>query len=169
MSQDVNRYRCDLRDIRFLLFEQFGLGDLLGRTPYGDWAKDDVDAILSGVYQWACDVLGPLNAVGDRAGCTLEGGRVKTPPGFREAWQSLSQADGAARRLAPRQPGIDVGGAHGRDDERRQHRLNMYPGSPGARQVITAFGTRSRSRPYKASTPAHMPHRGARRLRRRRR
>ena len=71
MSHDVNRYRCDLRDIRFLLFEQFGLGDLLGRPPYADWAQGDIDAILDGVYQWACAVIGPLNAVGDRVGCTL--------------------------------------------------------------------------------------------------
>src|SRR5688500_10989400 len=89
MSQPVNRYRCDLRDMRFLLFEQFGLGDLLGRAPHAEWSEDDVNAVLDGVYEWVCEVIGPLNAVGDRHGCVLENGRVRTPPGFAEAWKSL--------------------------------------------------------------------------------
>ncbi len=91
MSQAVNRYRCDLRDMRFLLFEQFGLDALLGKPPYDDWARDDVNAVLDEVYRWSCEVLGPINAIGDRVGCVLENGRVRTPPGFREAWKSMYQ------------------------------------------------------------------------------
>ena len=37
MSQQlINRYKADLRDVRFLLFEQFALTDLLGKAPYGN-------------------------------------------------------------------------------------------------------------------------------------
>src|SRR5688500_3257613 len=105
MSQPVNRYRCDLRDMRFLLFEQFGLGDLLGKAPHQDWAADDVNAVLAGVYQWVCDVIGPLSAVGDRVGCTLENGAVATPPGFKEAWKSLRDAGWRGIGVAPEHGG----------------------------------------------------------------
>jgi alkylation response protein AidB-like acyl-CoA dehydrogenase len=146
MSQDVNRYRCDLRDIRFLLFEQFGLGDLLGRAPYAEWAREDVDAILDGVYQWACDVIGPLNAVGDRVGCTLENGRVKTPPGFREAWKSLYQAGWRGLGVSPEHGGqggpMAVALMASEMMSGANTAFNMYPGlAQGVGEVITAFGT----------------------------
>ncbi len=146
MSQDVNRYRCDLRDIRFLLFEQFGLGDLLGRAPYAEWAREDVDAILDGVYQWACDVIGPLNAVGDRVGCTLENGRVKTPPGFREAWKSLYEAGWRGLGVSPEHGGqggpMAVALMASEMMSGANTAFNMYPGlAQGVGEVITAFGT----------------------------
>ena len=146
MSQDVNRYRCDLRDIRFLLFEQFGLGDLLGRAPYADWAREDVDAILDGVYQWACDVIGPLNAVGDRVGCTLENGRVVTPPGFREAWKSLYQAGWRGLGVSPEHGGqggpMAVALMASEMMSGANTAFNMYPGlAQGVGEVIIAFGT----------------------------
>jgi alkylation response protein AidB-like acyl-CoA dehydrogenase len=146
MSQDVNRYRCDLRDIRFLLFEQFGLGDLLGRPPYAEWARDDIDAILDGVYQWSCDVIGPLNAVGDRVGCTLEAGRVKTPPGFKEAWKSLYQAGWRGLGVSPEHGGqggpMAVALMASEMMSGANTAFNMYPGlAQGVGEVITAFGT----------------------------
>ena len=146
MSQDVNRYRCDLRDIRFLLFEQFGLGDLLGRPPYADWAQGDIDAILDGVYQWACAVIGPLNAVGDRVGCTLEAGRVKTPPGFKEAWKSLYQAGWRGLGVSPEHGGqggpMAVALMASEMMSGANTAFNMYPGlAQGVGEVITAFGT----------------------------
>ncbi len=36
-----NYYKANLRDLSFLLFEQFKLGDLLGKEPYANWGKDD--------------------------------------------------------------------------------------------------------------------------------
>ena len=65
MSLPQNRYKADLREIQFVLFEQFGLGDLLGREPYQDWGEDEVKLTLTEVYRFATEVTGPLNAVGD--------------------------------------------------------------------------------------------------------
>jgi alkylation response protein AidB-like acyl-CoA dehydrogenase len=146
MSQDVNRYRCDLRDIRFLLFEQFGLGELLGRPPCADWAREDVDAIIDGVYTWSCDVIGPLNAVGDRVGCKLENGRVVTPPGFREAWKSLYQAGWRGLGVSPEHGGqggpTAVALMASEMMSGANTAFNMYPGlAQGVGEVITAFGT----------------------------
>lgn len=87
-----NRYKADLREIRFRLFEQFGLDDLLGKAPYEDWGKDEVDMVVDEVYKWSCDVLGPLNPVGDRQGCTFKDGAVTPPDGFKDAWNSLVEA-----------------------------------------------------------------------------
>ena len=146
MSQAVNRYRCDLRDMRFLLFEQFGLDDLLGKAPYNDWSRDDAIAILGEVYKWTCDVLGPLNAGGDRVGCVLENGRVKTPPGFREAWKSLSAAGWRGLGVSPEHGGqggpLSIALCAGEMMSGANTAFNMYAGlSQGVAEVIETFGT----------------------------
>jgi len=92
MSQGLNWYRADLRDLRFVLFEHLGLGALLERPTYAEWGPDEVAMVLDETYRFARDVLGPLNGSGDREGCRLEDGQVRTPAGFREAWKKLYEA-----------------------------------------------------------------------------
>ena len=146
MGQGVNRYRCDLRDMRFLLFEQFGLDRLLGEGPYVDWAKDDVLQVLEEVYRWSCDVLGPINASGDRVGCRLEGGKVRTPPGFREAWKSMREHGWRGLGVSPDHGGqggpFSVALLAGEMMSGANTAFNMYAGlSQGVAEVIETFGT----------------------------
>ena len=92
MSQPQNRYKADLREIQFLLFEQFGFGDLLGKEPFAEWGPDEVKMVLDECYRFATEVLGPINAVGDREGVKLEGGQVRVPAAFEGAWKKLYEA-----------------------------------------------------------------------------
>jgi alkylation response protein AidB-like acyl-CoA dehydrogenase len=85
----LNRYRADLRDLRFVLFEQFELGRLLGRGKFGDWGEEEVDHVLREAYRFATEVAGPLAASGDREGCTLGPDGVRVPSGFKEAYEKL--------------------------------------------------------------------------------
>jgi alkylation response protein AidB-like acyl-CoA dehydrogenase len=52
-----------------------------------DATPDMIDAIIQEGAKFCEQVLSPLNQVGDREGCTLTDGSVKTPTGFREAYQ----------------------------------------------------------------------------------
>ncbi len=103
MSKNVaiNRYKADLREIDFLLFEQFDVGAMLGKAPFENWGTEEVRSTLSGCYRWAGEVIGPLNAVGDRQGCRLENGEVKTADGFKEAWNSLYEAGWKSIGVSP--------------------------------------------------------------------
>jgi alkylation response protein AidB-like acyl-CoA dehydrogenase len=92
-------FRVPLRDMRFLLNEVFDYPAHFQSLVAHDLASPDViDAILDAAAQYCEEVLAPLNPVGDREGCQFEGGSVRTPTGFREAyrqfveggWQSLS-------------------------------------------------------------------------------
>jgi len=146
MSQPVNHYKADLRDFKFLLFEQFKLQELLGKAPYADWGKDEVEAVLEEVYAWVCKELGPLNSVGDADGCRLEDGKVITPTGFKEAWKSLAEAGWRMLAVDP-----DQGGqgspftVHALAEEMMcgsNTSFNMYPAlTQGASEVIERFGT----------------------------
>ncbi|MEO1293335.1 MAG: acyl-CoA dehydrogenase C-terminal domain-containing protein [Pseudomonadota bacterium] len=57
---------------------------------YADLTPDATDAILSEAGRLAAEVIAPTNAAGD-AGCVLENGVVRTPPGFCEAFDALRE------------------------------------------------------------------------------
>ena len=40
--QAINRYKADLREMNFLMFEQFKLGEILGKGRYESWGEEDV-------------------------------------------------------------------------------------------------------------------------------
>ncbi len=144
--QTINRYKADLREFQFLLFEQFGLNELLGKAPYEAWGDEEVKSSLAECYRFAREVLGPLNVVGDIQGCRIENGNVITPTGFKDAWKKLYEAGwksiGVPAELggagAPRTLQVLVeemlSGANAA--------FNMYPGlAYGAAEVIEHFGT----------------------------
>lgn len=92
-------FRVPLRDMRFLLNEVFEYPAHYRSIVDGDDASPEVvDAILEATARYCENVLAPLNASGDREGCRFDHGEVRTPGGFREAyqqfieggWQSLS-------------------------------------------------------------------------------
>ena len=63
--QAINRYKADLRELRFLLFEQFKLGELLGKAPFEAWGEEECRPRSTECYRWVREVTGPLNAIGD--------------------------------------------------------------------------------------------------------
>jgi alkylation response protein AidB-like acyl-CoA dehydrogenase len=150
-----NRYKADLREIRFLLFEQFRLGEILNQAPFEAWGEDEVAMVLDESYKFCCEVLGPLNAVGDRVGCKLENGAVKTPPGFKQAWDKLYEAGWKTLAVSPERGG--QGAPHTLQVIVEEFlsgantAFNMYPGlAYGAAEVIEHFGTPQQKELYLA-------------------
>ncbi len=151
--QTINRYKADLREFNFLLFEQFKLGELLGSAPYAAWGEEEVKTSVAECYRFAKEVLGPLNVVGDLEGCKIVDGGVVTPTGFKNAWTKLYESGwksigvkeeygGAA---APRSVQVlteeILSGAN--------TAFNMYPGlAYGAAEVIEQFGTHEQQQLY---------------------
>ena len=151
--QTINRYKADLREFAFLLFEQFQLGELLGKAPYDGWGEEEVRTSLSECYRFAREVLGPLNVVGDIEGCKLENGNVITPTGFKDAWKKLYEAGWKAISVPP-----ELGGAGAPRSVQvlieeilsgANTAFNMYPGlAYGAAEVIEHFGTSDQKKAY---------------------
>lgn len=148
-----NRYRADLREIRFLLFEQFGLKELLGKAPFEAWGPDEISMVLDETYRFACEVLGPLNADGDRQGCRLDNGQVKTPEGFKQAWEKLYEA-GWKSIIGPEEFG-GQGAPYGLYVAVEElicganTAFAMYPGlTAGVAEVIDHFGTPAQRQLY---------------------
>jgi len=74
--------------------QQFVLHDVLKLSASNIPGYSDLDhaftaAILEESGKLANEVVAPLNAVGDREGCHLENGVVRTPDGFKEAFEQF--------------------------------------------------------------------------------
>ncbi len=91
-------YKAPLRDMRFVLHEMLDAEQLCRLPGYEEATPDTIDAILEEGAKFCEDKLLPLNRVGDEQGCSYENGVVRTPPGFKQAyddfvgagWQSIS-------------------------------------------------------------------------------
>ena len=85
-------YRAPVADISFALKNTAGFGPALAEGLYGDLADDVVEAVLAEAGKFATDILGPLNATGDRDGTRFKDGAVTTAPGWKEAYRAWAQA-----------------------------------------------------------------------------
>ena len=60
--------------------------------PFAAASEETIQAILDEAARFAVEFLEPLNEQGDRLGCTLVDGRVKTPPLQAPAWRAYAEA-----------------------------------------------------------------------------
>ncbi len=86
----MTAYNAPIQDMQFLLHE------LLRVSESGLPGRDELDAsftraVLDAAGQLASEVLEPLNASGDRQGCVLENGTVRTPAGFDRAFDAMRE------------------------------------------------------------------------------
>jgi 3-(methylthio)propanoyl-CoA dehydrogenase len=153
MNGGVNWYRADLRELQFVLFEQFRFGEIAGRPPFEGWGPDEAKAVLEETYRFARDELGTLNSSGDREGCRLEGGQVLTPKGFKDAWRKLYEAGFKTVSVRPEHGGQGAPSSlHLLIEEMlsgANSAFNMYPGLAfGAAALIAECGTPAQVRRY---------------------
>ena len=83
-------YAAPVKDMQFLLHDLLKISeaDIPG---YSDLDRSFTEAVFDEAAKVASDILTPLNAVGDREGCKLENGVVRTPTGFKAAFDTLRE------------------------------------------------------------------------------
>ena len=69
--------------------------------PHADLDLDLAWQVLEQAARFTEQVLVPLNATGDRQGCRMEAGQVRTPHGFPAAYQAYVEAGWPALACAP--------------------------------------------------------------------
>jgi alkylation response protein AidB-like acyl-CoA dehydrogenase len=93
-------YTAPVKDMQFLLHDVLKISeaDIPG---YADLDRSFTEAVFDEAAKVAQDVLTPLNAVGDVEGCVLENGVVRTPKGFKAAFDQLREGGWMSLDAAP--------------------------------------------------------------------
>jgi alkylation response protein AidB-like acyl-CoA dehydrogenase len=85
-------YKAPLGEYRFILTEVLD-GEELSRLPgFEDATPDVIASVLEEAAKFCEQVLHPLNQSGDAEGCLFENGVVRTPPGFKDAYDKYAEA-----------------------------------------------------------------------------
>ncbi len=84
-------FRSPVSEIRFVLDHIVGFDDVRSTGMFADASADVTSAILEGGGKLCDDVMAPLNRVSDLDPPRLENGVVQTSPGFKDAWQSITE------------------------------------------------------------------------------
>lgn len=145
-------YKAPVADMLFVLHDVLSLGT--GAVPgYEDLDRDTTAAILGEAAKLAQEVLAPLNRTGDRQGCVLDKGMVRTPDGFRAAFDQLRAGGWPALDCDPAYGGQGLpyllATAVGEMFSSANMAFNMYQGlTHGACSAIHAHGTEAQKALY---------------------
>jgi len=82
----MQTYKAPLRDMRFVIHELNDSAALQALPGLEEVSPDLIDSILEEAAKLAEEVLAPTNMLGDEEGCRLENGVVRTPTGFKAAY-----------------------------------------------------------------------------------
>lgn len=142
----MGEYKAPLTDIKFAFNDVVQMPAHYDTLGYEDATQDLTDAVIEEGAKFAERELSPLNAIGDTQGCVLENGHVKTPKGFKEAynvyvengWPSMSHNPQYGGQGLPESLGIVGSEMSGTAN----WSWTMYPGlSHGAMRTLVAHGT----------------------------
>lgn len=84
-------YRAPLRELRFVLEELLGVGQLAACPGLADYSDELGASILEECGRFAETVLEPLNRVGDREGARWSPEGVRAAAGFKEAYRLYAE------------------------------------------------------------------------------
>jgi len=120
---------------------------------YSDLDADFLYTILEEAGKFTSQVLAPLNAAGDQEGCQFENGVVRTPAGFKDAFDQVKLGGWTGIDCDPEFGGQGlpylVGTAVGEMFASSNMAFGMYQGlTHGAYSAIHAHGTEAQKQTY---------------------
>src|SRR4029453_15601182 len=94
-------YQAPLADIRFVLEDLLDVAQLAGLPGYADATPELLATVVEEAAKLCENILAPLNPKGDAEGCHYENGVVRTPAGFRNAYDAYRQGGWPAMVASP--------------------------------------------------------------------
>jgi 3-(methylthio)propanoyl-CoA dehydrogenase len=82
-------YIAPIRDLQFVIKELGEFDKIAALSGHNEVTGELIDTVLEEAGKFACGVLSPLNAVGDKIGCKWNDAAVTTPPGFKQAYRQF--------------------------------------------------------------------------------
>jgi alkylation response protein AidB-like acyl-CoA dehydrogenase len=144
---------CDLKDARFILYEQLKVEELCKSERYGDHSLETFEMTIKAAEKLAVNDFAPANNPGDKQGCTWDNGKVMVPEVYHKPYQKFCEGG-----FLCAQESYEVGGQnlpHVIDYVCKQllfagnQCLSGYYGlTHSAAKVIEVFGTEQQKQKY---------------------
>ncbi len=148
----MTTYTAPVKDMQFILHEMLDVSTS-GIPGYDELEADFTSAVLEEAGKIASEVMHPLNATGDQEGCTLENGVVRTPTGFKAAFDQVREGGWTALDCDPEYGGQGMpyvlNTAVNEMFSSSNMAFNMYAGlTHGAYSAIHAHGSDEQKAKY---------------------
>ncbi|WP_370276171.1 acyl-CoA dehydrogenase C-terminal domain-containing protein [Roseovarius indicus] len=145
-------YTPPTKDMQFILHDMLKVSQS-GTPGYAELDAEFTGAVLEEAGKLARDLLTPLNVVGDTEGCRLENGVVRTPTGFKAAFDEVRAGGWTALDLPEEYGGQNMpyilGTAVGEMFSAANQAFTMYQGlTHGAASAILAHGSDQQKETY---------------------
>jgi alkylation response protein AidB-like acyl-CoA dehydrogenase len=139
-------YTAPLENFRFVLNDVLKVGDTFAALGLSEATPDVVDAVLEEAAQFCQNEIAPLNLSGDTEGCTFENGVVRTPAGFKAAYDKFCAGGWGGMTADPAYGGQGLPHVIGSTLDEMVSSANtafgMYPGlTAGAYRAIEQHGS----------------------------
>ena len=139
------QYTPPAENIKFILHDVLGAGQLSDLPGYEEVSEDLMDQIIEEGGRICEEVLFPINLSGDQEGCTYENGAVHTPKGFKDAYDTFSEGGWCGLSGDPEYGGMGMPVLLNTVMQEMICSANMsfgmYPGlSQGAYEALHQFG-----------------------------
>jgi alkylation response protein AidB-like acyl-CoA dehydrogenase len=94
-------YKAPLEDMRFVMHELYDSKTIAELPGCAEFTPELLDSVLEEAAKLSEEVLFPINQTGDLEGCTYENGVVRTPSGFKAAYDAFREGGWTAMASAP--------------------------------------------------------------------
>ncbi len=107
--RDTNFFKTDLRELKFVLNEQFKMNELFEYPLFEDWNVESCDLVLDEALKYSNNVAGPTFGLVDEDGPAFDAGdnSVKIHPVFKEAYEKGVNESGWHSMIIPTKHGGD--------------------------------------------------------------
>ncbi len=105
MIMSTTEYQANVRDVKFILWEQLEMQKFFEFAKYKDFDVETINMVIDQAASFAEQELGPTNAEGDTVGCKFEDGKVTVPPIFQKTYKKFCELGWVNLTSSP-----DVGG-----------------------------------------------------------
>jgi alkylation response protein AidB-like acyl-CoA dehydrogenase len=146
-------WRAPVSELTFALNDIVGVQVLEGTDAFPDFDADTLAAVLEAGGKLAEDIWAPLNRAGDEIGAQYENGKVRSVPGFADAYRAFAEGGWNALAAPPEHGGQGLPKTLAIAVFEMMHGANMALGlcpmlTQGAIEALAAHGTDRQKRLY---------------------
>lgn len=143
---ETNFFKSELRELEFVLYEHFKLGELFTSAPFDHMDDEDAKMILTEANHFATEVIGPTNMLLDKKGVDWTPEGVKVPEELKNLWNQYYEGGWNMLTISEEKGGQGapsmLGTAVSELINGANTAFSMYPGlTGGAAAVIRAVGS----------------------------